>query len=375
VRLESVEAVVVGLSLRDPVGSAGVIHADKTTLFLKVSTDAGSGWGECAAYPDARLPDPSVEAVEPVVDSVVDRLWSVMTEGRPVTAEDVLEACGTTSVAEQTVAAALEMAILDVELREASRPLASRLGAVRSEVETGALVGIPADRDIASLLGAVGVAVEAGARRVRLKVEPGWEVEPVAAIRERWPTLVLQADGNGSFSPAATPVLRALDAFGLGCLEQPFAADDLFAHRELSRSVATPIGLDESLSSLARVREAVALGACSVACLKPGRLGGVFAAVAAAEACAEADMACFVGGFFESGLGRSVNAALAGRPEFGLPGDIGQPERYLVADPFTFLQTRDHSVLLSAEPGLGSRPRPEVLEAQTLRTRWVRRAS
>ena len=77
--------------------------------------------------------------------------------------------------------------------------------------------------------------------------------------------------------------------------------------------MTTPIALDESLSSLARVREAVDRGACRVACLKPGRLGGIFAAVAAAQLCASSDVECFVGGFFESGLGRAVNAAVRTR--------------------------------------------------------------
>jgi L-alanine-DL-glutamate epimerase-like enolase superfamily enzyme len=93
-------------------------------------------------------------------------------------------------------------------------------------------------------------------------------------------------------------------------------------------------------------------------------MGGVFAAVAAAEYCARAGVDCFVGGFFETGLGRSVNAAVAGRGEFGLPGDLGDPDLYLEANPFSYLATHRGVVALSEAPGLGAELRAEVLRAQ-----------
>jgi o-succinylbenzoate synthase len=375
VRLEEVEALVVGLTLRAPVRSAGLVHGDKTTLFLRVRSDAGSGWGECVAYPDARDPDPSVVAVEPlVVDAVVQRLAASASRGEVQAAEAVYAACRPRSVAEQAVTAALEMALLDAELRTESRSLADAVGAIRPEVETGALVGIPSTRETDALLEVAQGALDAGARRLRVKIEPGWDHRPLGALRERYPDAVLQADANGSFAPGAASQLRGLDAYGLGCLEQPFPPDELEAHRQLGAEMATPIALDESLWSNDRVRDAVGLAACRVACLKPGRLGGVAATLDAARVCAAAGVDCFVGGFFESGLGRAVNAALAGRPEFSMPGDLGDPGGYLAENPFSYLETHDGLVALSRSAGLGVVPFPEVLEACTIRSRSVRLA-
>ena len=365
-RIEGIEVTVAALSLRVPVGGAGLTHSDKTTLFLRVLTEEGSGWGECSAYPNARVPDPTVEAVEPaVVDSIVGRLFAACIGGQLLPAAAVAATCGPGgSVSEHSVAAALEMAVLDAELQSTSRSLASALGVTRPEVETGELVGIPEGRDLGALVESVGAALEAGARRIRLKIEPGWDHAPLGAIRERFGDAVLQADANGSFEPGSAPGLRGLDAYDLRCLEQPFSADDLHAHRALADTMSTPIALDESLWSLGRVREAVDVGACRVACLKPGRMGGVFAVVAAAEYCARAGVDCFVGGFFETGLGRSVNAAVAGRGEFGLPGDLGDPDLYLEANPFSYLATHRGVVALSEAPGLGAELRAEVLRAQ-----------
>jgi O-succinylbenzoate synthase len=373
VKIEGIEATVAALRLRVPVHSSGLTHSDNTTLFVRVVTDGPSGWGECAARAGARSPDPTVEAVEPaVVDRVVGRLFDACDRGDLPPAASVVEACiGGGSTAEQSVAAALEMAVLDAELLSTTRSLASFLGVVRREVETGALVGIPDARDLGALVDSVAEAIDGGARRIRLKIEPGWDHRPLGAVRERFTDAVLQADANGSFGPDSAPGLRGLDAYGLRCLEQPFPPEDLDAHRALADTMSTPIALDESLWSPARVREAVELGACRVACLKPGRLGGVLAALAAAEACAEAGVECFVGGFFESGLGRSVNAALAGRAEFGLPGDLGDPDRYLDANPFSYLEQRPGVVRLSDAPGLGARLREEVLAAHRVHTRWL----
>jgi O-succinylbenzoate synthase len=373
-RIEGIEVIVAALSLRVPILSAGVSHSDKTTLFLRVLTDQASGWGECSAYPGARLPDPTIEAVEPsVVDRVVKRLFEACDRGELIPAASVVETCiDSGSVSEQSVAAALEMAVLDAELRSTSGSLAALLGVERREVETGELVGIPPGRDLGALVERVGAALDAGARRVRLKIEPGWDHGPLSAVRERFGDAVLQADANGSFEPGSAAGLRGLDAYHLRCLEQPFPAENLHAHRALADTMSTPIALDESLWSLERVREALDVGACRVACLKPGRMGGVLAAVAAAQACAGAGVDCFVGGFFETGLGRSVNAAVAGRVEFGLPGDLGDPDRYLVANPFSYLESGGGTVRLTDAPGLGAELRPEVLRAQQVHVRRLR---
>lgn len=372
-RVEAVEVVVAQLSLRAPVHSAGVTHADKATLFFRVETDEGPGWGECSAYADARSPDPTVEAIEPTtVDRAIARLFTGSVGGTLPSASSVAGLCvGGGSVGEQSVAGALEMAVLDAELRSASRSLASLLGVAHREVGVGDVVGIPPEHDLGALVDAVGAALDGGARRVRIKIEPGWDHAPLSAVRERYADAVLQADANGSFEPGAAAGLRGLDTYGLRCLEQPFVAEDLQSHRALAESMSTPIALDESLWSVARVRDAVQAGACRVACVKPGRLGGVFAAIAAAEACAEAGVECFVGGFFETGLGRCVNAAVAGRAGFSLPGDLGDPDRYLAANPFAYLPEEGGTVRLSDAPGLGAELRPGVMAAHRTYTRRV----
>jgi O-succinylbenzoate synthase len=198
-----------------------------------------------------------------------------------------------------------------------------------------------------------------GAARVRLKIAPGWDTEPVAAVRADHPELALQVDANGSYQMEDADRLNELASFGLICLEQPLPPADLVAHAELARRIDVPIALDESLSSPRRVQDALRNQACAVACLKPGRLGGVRAARLAHAACVDAGVSVFVGGFFETGLGRASNLALAARlaqDAVGLVGDLADPATYLEVDPCGYPEVRRGWVRVPDQPGVGPGP-------------------
>jgi o-succinylbenzoate synthase len=379
VKVRGVSIVHLELPMRTPVGSAGLVHTNKEVLLVRLETDVGIGWGECVADPLARYPDAAVDSVEPVVfDAAIARLFAASPRGVLPAADTVSGICaghrsvaGHRSIAWQVVGAALEMAVLDVELRTRGETLAAALGVSRQAVLSGALVGIPEDRDLAALTDAADRSLEGGARRLRLKIEPGWDRAPLGAVRAAFPTVVLQADANGSYRSSDAVELEMLDAFELTCLEQPLGAGDLAAHAQLAQRIATPIALDEALWSESRVAEATDAGACAVACLKPGRLGGLFAARRALQRCASRGVGSFIGGFFETGLGRTANATLGGLGEVTLPGDFGDPDDYLAANPFEYLACMAGEVTLSPIPGIGATVRPEVIDRHQRGVRWV----
>jgi O-succinylbenzoate synthase len=255
--------------------------------------------------------------------------------------------------------AALEMAVLDAELRASGISLAQRLGAVRTSVESGVAVGI-AD-SVAALLDEVGVYLDTGYRRVKLKIRPGWDVEPIAAIRQHFGDVALQVDANGAYTLADATSLGALDPFDLLLIEQPLADDDLAGHAGLARLIETPICLDESITSARVAREAIELGACSVVCIKPGRVGGYLEAARVHDVCRDHDVAAWCGGMLETGLGRAANLALAALPGFTLPGDLSASDRYYARDltaPFVLV---DGHLPVPSAPGIGIAPDPDSL--------------
>jgi O-succinylbenzoate synthase len=342
-----------------------------------VVCDLGEGWGECAALGERTSVDPSVDEVEEAAASRgVQRLVDAGSarDGVLPSEAEIAQLFGSSAVDRQ-LAAVFEMAMADVELRHAGRSLASSLGVGPGfeAMPVGVALGIPIDHDLGVLRGQVEEAEAAGAARVRLKIAPDWDDVPLRAVRNAYPDLVLQADANGAYRMEDVDQLQRLSEFDLVCLEQPLPPSDLVALAELARRIDVPICLDESLSSPRRVLDALRNGSCQVACLKPGRLGGMRATRLAHSACVQAEVPVFVGGFFETGLGRSSNLALAARmaeDAVGLVGDLSDPGGYLEIDPCGYPEVRRGWVRVPQHPGVGSCPDEVELGNLAARRRW-----
>jgi len=74
------------------------------------------------------------------------------------------------------------------------------------------------------------------------------------------------------------------------------------------------------------------MGACSVVCVKPARLGGLGAALSVIERCRRSGVPLWMGGMFESGYARGVNLTLGALEGMAWPGDLSPSRSYLGAD-------------------------------------------
>lgn len=329
----------------------------RDVLLVEVVTDDGvSGWGECAAM---EWPGYSAEYVDGAVDVLVEHLIPLVFSDRlldpDLTHERLRRMQG-----HPMAKAALETAVLDAWLRTNDRSLADYLGAVRTEVDCGVSVGIPASID--ALLDEVGSYVDAGYRRIKLKIEPGWDLEPVSAVRSAWPDMPLQTDANQAYTRDDADLLGAMDSFNLLLVEQPLPEDDLRGHALLAQQISTPVCLDESIISTATADSAIAFGATSVINIKPGRVGGYIEAKAIHDLCLAQGVPVWCGGMLETGIGRAANVALAALPGFTLPGDTSASSRYFATDitaPFVLDDGRLH---VPTGPGIGVDPIPALLD-------------
>ncbi len=116
-------------------------------------------------------------------------------------------------------------------------------------------------------------------------------------------------------------------------IEQPLAHDDLVDHAKLQAAIATPVCLDESITSLDRAQQAIELDSCRYVNIKPGRVGGLTNAVAIHDACRQAGIPCWVGGMLESAVGARICVALAMLDNFTYPADIFPSSRFYQAGP------------------------------------------
>jgi O-succinylbenzoate synthase len=323
--------------------------ADRDVVLVRVRGDGEEGWAECVADDTPYYSSETTTTAWYVLrEYLVPRLLGRrLSHPREVTAR-LSDVRG-----HRMAKAALEMAMWDLFARQEGEPLALVLGGTRARIACGVSVGI--QPGIAALVDRVAEERAAGYQRVKIKIKPGWDVEPVAALRERFPDLPLMVDANAAYDLASADLLVALDEFGLTMIEQPLDEEDLGEHAVLQRRLRTPICLDESIVSARRAAEAFTLGACRVVNIKPGRIGGHAESRAVHDVCAGAGVPVWHGGMLETGIGRAHNVHLSSLANFTLPGDVAASKRYFVPDlvepPFVVSPAGEMDV--PQGPGLG----------------------
>ena len=348
-KIESFELTRIQLPLVTPFRTSfGVQTVRDVLLVFARTTDGVTGYGECVALADPVYSEEYVDGAEQVIARY---LAPAVLAGGDVTAADVARLTSG-FVGNRMAKAAVEMAVLDAELRTAGMSLTSYLGGVRSTVEVGVSVGITAT--VAELVDVVRGHVEEGYRRVKLKFQPGFDLVPVAAVREAFgPDLLLQVDANTAYRADGLALLTQLDAFDLLLVEQPFDHDDIELHARLAERMRTPVCLDESLTSAKTTAAAIRAGACEIANIKPGRVGGYLEARRVHDVAQALDVPVWCGGMLETGVGRAANLALASLPGFTLPGDISGSARYYREDITPPFVARDGRMAVPTGPGIG----------------------
>lgn len=366
-KIEAVALRRVSMPLVTPFRTSFGIETDRECVLVRVRTPDGDGWGECVAMTEPGYSSEYVDGAQLVLRKHLVPRFLAVKNAKAFDVPKILAGVRGHRMAK----AALEMAVLDAELRLAGRSLASALGATRTAVECGVSVGIPDSID--ALLDQVGAYLLAGYKRIKLKIEPGWDVEPVTAVREAFgDELPLQVDANQAYTLDDTDTLAKLDAADLLLLEQPLAEDDLIGHAQLSRRIGTPICLDESITCAEDALTALELGACSIINIKAGRVGGYLEAVRIHDMCHDIGVPVWCGGMLETGLGRAANLALAALPGFTLPGDTSASERYFIRDITPPFVMHDGMLDVPTGPGIGVEPDLDALTKYTTAVEEVR---
>ena len=360
-KISEVELRTIHLPLVRPFRTSFGTQSSREVLLVKVVSDDGTiGWAECVAMSQPLYsPEYLAGSLYQIENFFIPKLLAV----KDLAAEDVAEILSP-FLGSPMAKASLETAILDAQLRDSNASLAKYLGATKSKVECGVSVGI-AD-SIESLVEEVQSYITAGYRRIKLKIEPGWDIEPVCEIRRLWPDIPLQVDANQAYSRSDGAHLAKLDPFNLLLIEQPLDEHDILGHAELAKIVKTPICLDESIISLRSAEDALALKATTVINIKPGRVGGYLESVKIHDLCLSKGIPVWCGGMLETGIGRAANLALAALPGFTLPGDTSASSRFFHQDITKPFEMIDGFLQVPDTVGIGVTPDLEFLEKCTV---------
>jgi len=352
----------IPLTLSEPFESSSGVVSHRPIVLLNLEADGLEGWSECVAL---GAPTYTYETTYTA--------WRVLTEIilPGVIGMDVSEPASILRAARdvrghEMAKATVEMACWDLAARSEGIGLAEKLGGTKSTVQVGVSVGMMSS--LAELGDRVARYVEDGYKRVKVKIGPGRDIEVLAALRERFPDLVLWADANSAYSSQDAARLKELDAFGLQMIEEPLAPGDFLAYARLQDRIETAICLDESIVTEADALLAVELGSCRVVNLKPGRVGGLEASRRIQAQLSSAGLSVWCGGMLESGVGRAHNVALASRAGFDLPGDISASRRYWECDIVTpEFEVSGGEMAVPAGPGIGVEVDVDRIESLAVR--------
>ena len=282
---------------------------ERRIVLVGLTEGGNTGWGEAAPYPGF-TPETAGDA------------WQALSE------HGIAALRGRRSGLPATAAAAIDQASVDLAARRREVPLWSHLGGSGKPSPACAAIGLQTSPD--RLLARVGEVVSAGARAVKIKIEPGRDVDYLMAIRERFPDLSVAADANGSYR-SGKPVPPGLDDLGLAYVEQPLPAHDLAGHATLRREWKTPVCLDEPATAVGSVQKIIDEEAADLVSLKPAILGPS-ATLSAIEMLASAGVGAKIGGLVETSVGRFHALALASRRSVSYV-DLVPPGWLLAADP------------------------------------------
>lgn len=361
--VRAIELRLIGLPLVRPFRTSFGTSTEKECVLVRIVTDEGEGWGECVADVD---PGYSEEFNEGAWLVIRDHLAPALLRADRVAIDDLDRRLGHVRGNPMAKAAVID-AVVDAELRADRVSLARWLGAEFDRVACGVSIGIAETTE--ALLEQVEGYLAQGYRRIKLKIEPGIDVERVGAVRAAHPDIALSVDANAAYTIDDLDVFRALDAFDLVMIEQPLHHADLVRHAELQRAIHTDLCLDESIRSAADAVAAIELGSCRIVNIKQGRVGGIVEARRVHDVCRAAGVPVWCGGMLETGIGRAQNLALAAMPGFTLPGDTSASARYFLDDlTDPFVMAPDGTMAVPTGPGIGVIPRPDRLVETTIRS-------
>lgn len=329
--------------------SRGSIQQRRVLLIFVRDNDGFEGYGESSASEEPRYCEEWTESAWSILDSLlIPRILG----------SDEIEASEIRKLlsifrGNKMAKAAVETAIWDLEAKRANQPLWKLLGGTPSPINCGVALGIASS--IGELLEKIEKELSHGYQRIKLKIEPSWDVQIVKEVRNKFPNIPLMVDANGAYRIEDLKLLKQFDEFDLMMIEQPFAPDDLLAYRESMEVLRTRICLDETIVSEESARTAVKFPLCSIVNLKLGRVGGYSESKLIAGTCYNGGLDVWCGGQHETGLGKAHNIVLASMLKRAIPAELSASSRYWDKDiiiPEISIEP-DGTLLLLNKPGIG----------------------
>jgi O-succinylbenzoate synthase len=357
----------IALPLREPFRISGGALNARRSLIVELADGAGNiGLGESAPF---EAPFYSAETIASARAMLLDHLLPRLVGREFASPAEMFDHLSQDVVGNRMALAGADTAWWDLWAQIRKRPLADlvtmRLKELKvpqhwieswPKIRCGVAIGIPESGRAEDVKSAVIAAIQRGYRRVKLKIKPGWDLEPVFAaldVMERSGSEIpLTVDGNGSYRlDQHRDRLVQLGKLGLLFIEQPLAGDALWDLRQLASELETGVCLDESLTSAGVARQVVEMGGPMIWNIKVQRVGGLEEACRIYRVGAESEARLWGGTMPETGIGAQAMLALGCHAGFVYASDIEPSERWYAAntDPLELTMGSDGTMVVPTE--------------------------
>ena len=361
--IKSIALHHVRVPLVEPFRISNGVISEKDAILIEVRTENDViGWGEASpmsgGFYSSDTPESAWSALS---DSLIP---SVLGVGE-IDVSRIYEQLRSHS-GDAFAKAGIEGALWDAYANTLNVPFGELLGAQARPVPSGVAIGIY--DHVEDLLERVARYTAQGYQRVKIKIQPGWDIEPVAAVKARFPDLLLMVDANAAYSLADAAVFRELDSQGLMMIEQPLAREAHAEAGKLQRQLRTPLCADESAESLPALASLIENEAARIINIKVQRVGGLSEARLMLTAARAAGLECWVGTMPELGVASAQGLHLATLDGLTYPTDIEASTRWYVDDviaPLIEIDARGY-IELPGGPGTGYRVDREKVEQYTV---------
>ena len=351
-RLIGIKRVVlhrVRIPFLEPFRISNGTVTEKESILVEIETDDGIvGWGEASpmsgTFYSADTPESCWQSLK---KELIPRLFELGAFDPNQLYEQLRQLPGPAFAK-----AGIDGAVWDAYANTRRKALCELFGIARRAVASGVAIGIFDTLD--ELLERVQRYVAQGYRRVKIKIQPDWEIEPVQAVRARFPEVALMVDANAAYTIADERIFRELDRFGLMMIEQPLAADAIAEAGELQAMLQTPLCADESAESLASINRLLEKQAARIINIKVQRVGGLSEALLMLNVARAADLECWVGTMPELGIASAQALHLAMHEGFSFPTDVEASRRWYVDDVVEPLIEIDADGFINVPPGTGT---------------------
>ncbi|MBY9001681.1 MAG: o-succinylbenzoate synthase [Candidatus Heimdallarchaeota archaeon] len=349
-KVDTVELYHVKMELRNPFRTSFGETKNREILITRVTSKGFEGYGECVAEKGPWYSSETVDSCQAIISNFIAPWLKETDLEHPSDFQQLVQQIKGNQMAKACIEDALWVLYGQIH----NKSVQELIGGVKETIPSGISLGIQQSVDI--LIDKIGKALERKYQRIKIKIEPGWDVDIVKAIRDVYPKILLMVDANSAYRYKDKDIFISLDRYNLMMIEQPLQYYDILDHAKLQKEISTPICLDESIKSVDDARVAIEVDASRIINVKPARVGGITETLKIHELARSINYPLWCGGMLETGIGRAKNIAVASLSSFSLPNDISESERYYtnyLVDPIFELNSDGTINVPNKCPGLG----------------------